>query len=165
VGEDLLAENFEADSSSYPLDFLLGEGLFSIPAYIFSKLEDKNTAVQSICLGRDVRELVVQGKGGAEAEGISFLQIVQDTLDNIVPVAWQAVVVPDRPLPHTESQEGPVLVLIEVDGDEDSMGGRVKDTVDHVDVQGPTQYTIEAPLLQFGEEVGVQRYYFLAGVL
>ena len=165
MGEDFLGENFEGDSSSNPQDFFLREGLSSISAEVFSVLDEKHTTVHSICLGGDIRELVVQDEGVAEAEGESFLQVLSDTLDNIVPVTRQAVEVPDRPIPHTENQEGPVLFLVEMDGDEDSMGGRVKDVVDHVNVQGPTQDAIEAPLFQLGEEVRIQRYNFLASVV
>ena len=87
VGDELLGEDFKAYSLSNISNLLLFEGVGHVSADVLSELHNKNTAVSPVCLGGDVREFVVQAELVSEAEGVSFLQILNDVLHNVVPVA------------------------------------------------------------------------------
>lgn len=130
-------------------------------------MHDEYSTVDSVRLHWDVRKLVVpllQVERGAVGEEVSVLQIVQDILDYLVPVARQAVVEPDCPFLHTNGNKSPVLLLVEVDGDEDGMSGGVEDFIDGGSIYWPTENAVKATLEQFGVEVGVQHNDFPASV-
>ena len=113
MGEEILGDNIVGDSSPYLWDLLLCEGVGSITGDVLGKLQEESTAVVPVSLGGNVRELVIQVEGGAEAEGERFLEVLQDILDNKISVASrQAVKVPHCPVSQADNDQGPVLFII-----------------------------------------------------